>query len=71
MDGRDSYEKENTARSTRLLKRYLAWVGLLVGLLTMYQSTVGIESPFYLGTGLTGASASYLLAQWWLPSGRR
>ena len=67
MDSRDSYEKENTTKSTRLVKLYFACVGLLIGLLIMYQSTVGVESPFYVGAALATGSAAYLLVQVWLP----
>lgn len=67
MSGRDSYEKENTSANTRLAKLYLGVVGLVVGLLTVYQSVVGVTAPFGIGVALTVGSGIYI--GWWFSCG--
>ncbi|MFB6233294.1 MAG: hypothetical protein ABEH61_03450 [Haloarculaceae archaeon] len=60
MSSGDKFEKVNTDANTRLLKLYLGSVGLLIGLLTMYQSTTGTDAPFWGGVVVTLGSAIYL-----------
>lgn len=66
MASRDTYDKDSGVGSTRLLKRYLSSLGIVVGLLTMYQSTAGTDSPFYIGAALAGGCAIYLVARLWV-----
>jgi hypothetical protein len=60
MRAGDTFEKVNTTANTRLLKLYLGTVGLLVGLLTIYQSTTSTNAPFWGGIAVTLGSAIYV-----------
>ena len=66
MSSRDTYEKDSGVGSTRLLKAYLSGLGVVVGLLTMYQSTAGTDAPFVVGAALAAGSAVSLVAQLWV-----
>jgi len=63
MGSRDTYEKDAGVGSTRLLKAYLSGLGVVVGLLTMYQSIIGTDALFVVGAVLAAGSAIYLVAQ--------
>ena len=67
MSSCDTYEKDSGVGSTWLLKAYLSGLGVVVGLLTMYQSTVGTDAPFpfVVGAVLAAGSAISLVAQRW------
>lgn len=60
MSSGDIFEKVNTTANTRLLKLYLGCVGLLIGLLTIYQSTTGTDAPFWGGVTVALGSAIYV-----------
>jgi dolichyl-phosphate-mannose--protein O-mannosyl transferase len=60
MGNRDTYEKQNTSGNRRLLKLYLGSVGILVGVLTVYQSTTETVAPFWAGVCVAVGSALYV-----------
>ena len=63
MGSRDTYEKDAGVGSTQLLKAYLSGLGIVVGLLTIYQSTAGTNGPFVVGAVLAAGGVLYLVAQ--------
>jgi hypothetical protein len=63
MRPRDTYERVSGSWRSRPLKLYLSCLGLVVGVLTIYQSIAGTESPLVVGVALSGVSAISLVGQ--------